>query len=279
MKEYELVLKNHIFNHANIITYPDGQRDVSLNMCYFDNPKYPVVIKCQIKRYDDFELLFAAFSALHGEDFIVSRIDFIYLMGMRSDRKFEMGHSNYFRDVIANLVKAFPCDKRFLELHGRCREIMYIPSGNDHVYYDIYKFMVWQDKIVIAGDESAIRIACMHGTHIVNNIESTLYFEKKRLSHNELKVSLSDTFIETIQKCPSDTILIIDDLCDGGATFIEEAKYLKKLFPDKKLHLYVTHGLFTKGVDHVAAHFDCIYTTNSYQEFTETDKLKVYKVI
>lgn len=41
-------------------------------------------------------------------------------------------------------------------------------------------------------------------------------------------------------------ILIVDDLCDGGATFIRLANMLHHLSPD--VNLYVTHGLFTKGV-------------------------------
>jgi len=43
------------------------------------------------------------------------------------------------------------------------------------------------------------------------------------------------------------SILIVDDLCDAGGTFILVAKaaYEKGA---KEVHLYVTHGLFTKGV-------------------------------
>lgn len=42
-------------------------------------------------------------------------------------------------------------------------------------------------------------------------------------------------------------VLIVDDLCDGGMTFIKLAKLLERLVP-KEIHLYVSHGLFTKGV-------------------------------
>jgi ribose-phosphate pyrophosphokinase len=40
---------------------------------------------------------------------------------------------------------------------------------------------------------------------------------------------------------------IVDDICDGGRTFIEVAKELKKLNP-RKIVLMVTHGFFTKGL-------------------------------
>lgn len=42
-------------------------------------------------------------------------------------------------------------------------------------------------------------------------------------------------------------VLIIDDICDGGRTFIEAARVLYGLGANS-VNLYVTHGLFTKGV-------------------------------
>ncbi len=39
-------------------------------------------------------------------------------------------------------------------------------------------------------------------------------------------------------------ILVVDDICDGGRTFVELAKVLPKR---KSLTLFVTHGIFSKG--------------------------------
>lgn len=44
------------------------------------------------------------------------------------------------------------------------------------------------------------------------------------------------------------SILIVDDICDGGRTFIEAAKLLYKEGA-KEVNLYTTHGLYTKGLD------------------------------
>ena len=55
--------------------------------------------------------------------------------------------------------------------------------------------------------------------------------------------------------------LIIDDICDGGRTFIELSKELRKLTTGK-IYLYVTHGIFSNGSSTVAHHFDQIYTAN-----------------
>ena len=45
-----------------------------------------------------------------------------------------------------------------------------------------------------------------------------------------------------------ENILIVDDICDGGRTFIETAKLLKEFAPSS-INLYTTHGLYTKGLD------------------------------
>jgi len=52
---------------------------------------------------------------------------------------------------------------------------------------------------------------------------------------------------------------IVDDICDGGKTFIEIAKKLKKINCGK-IVLLVTHGFFTKGLDVFHGYIDEIYT-------------------
>lgn len=59
------------------------------------------------------------------------------------------------------------------------------------------------------------------------------------------------------------SILIIDDLCDGGGTFIQVAKALKTYSP-LKIDLCVSHGLFSKGKQVLYdAGINQIFTTNS----------------
>lgn len=43
-------------------------------------------------------------------------------------------------------------------------------------------------------------------------------------------------------------LLILDDICDGGKTFIEASKLLYGMGASE-VNLYTTHGLYTKGVD------------------------------
>lgn len=60
-------------------------------------------------------------------------------------------------------------------------------------------------------------------------------------------------------------VVIVDDLADGAGTFIGLADELKH-HGAASVVLYVTHGLFTKGFDHLwAGGIDAIYTTNAYR--------------
>lgn len=55
--------------------------------------------------------------------------------------------------------------------------------------------------------------------------------------------------------------LIVDDLCDGGGTFIGLAQALLGYNPDLRLYLYVSHGIFSKGQKELRKYFQDIYVS------------------
>ena len=69
------------------------------------------------------------------------------------------------------------------------------------------------------------------------------------------------------------TAIITDDICDGGYTFIKIAEQLKKLNAHR-IVLYVTHGIFSKGLSVFDNLIDENYTTNSFTQQTH-NKLTV----
>lgn len=69
---------------------------------------------------------------------------------------------------------------------------------------------------------------------------------------------------------------IIDDICDGGGTFILLADVLKKRNAGK-VNLIVSHGIFSKGVD-ALTNIDYIYTTDSFKDLEHNDKLTQIKL-
>ncbi len=64
--------------------------------------------------------------------------------------------------------------------------------------------------------------------------------------------------------------LIVDDICDGGATFNILAKSLKEDTPVTEISLYVTHGIFSKGLDKLFENIDHIY---SYHPWIKDERL------
>jgi len=60
--------------------------------------------------------------------------------------------------------------------------------------------------------------------------------------------------------------LIVDDICDGGATFVGLAEALKAKNAGK-LFLAVSHGIFSKGFDTLLQSFEQLFTTNSIRNW------------
>lgn len=73
--------------------------------------------------------------------------------------------------------------------------------------------------------------------------------------------------------------IMVDDICDGGRTFIELAKALK-LKGANKIYLYVTHGIFSKGLDELKeSGINHIYTTNTFPHGYISDEFITVKDI
>jgi ribose-phosphate pyrophosphokinase len=59
-------------------------------------------------------------------------------------------------------------------------------------------------------------------------------------------------------------LLIVDDICDGGGTFLGLAEEVRNHGFTGRLYLYVTHGIFSKGLGDLRECFHHIYTTNTF---------------
>jgi len=58
-------------------------------------------------------------------------------------------------------------------------------------------------------------------------------------------------------------LIIIDDICDGGQTFIELAKVLQAQGAEE-IYLYVTHGIFSQGLSVLKPYFKSIYCYHTW---------------
>lgn len=69
--------------------------------------------------------------------------------------------------------------------------------------------------------------------------------------------------------------LLVDDICDGGGTFLGLAAMTG--LPKSQLDLFVSHGVFSKDATHTLPKaFGRIYTTNSYAPNADLEKWTKY---
>lgn len=67
---------------------------------------------------------------------------------------------------------------------------------------------------------------------------------------------------------PAQPVLVVDDICDGGRTFLELAAALGDK-TRQPLYLYVTHGIFSKGLTELKARYAGIF---SAYDWTRTEE-------
>lgn len=91
------------------------------------------------------------------------------------------------------------------------------------------------------------------------------YGSKIRCPHTG---SLSGFDID-VQDFEGQDVLIVDDICDGGGTFLGLASVLKERNCGN-IHLYVTHGIFSKGLSIFEDMFTSVYCTDSVYPFGDT---------
>lgn len=64
-----------------------------------------------------------------------------------------------------------------------------------------------------------------------------------------------------LEKIPKGHYLVVDDICDGGGTFVGLAGKIEE--QGSTADLYVSHGIFSKGTDELEKHYKQIFTTDS----------------
>jgi ribose-phosphate pyrophosphokinase len=131
----------------------------------------------------------------------------------------------------------------------------------------------------IMGDDNYILVAPDKGA--TENVESLasgeiIYGSKIR---DPRTGKLTGFGFSTEADCEGKDLLLIDDICDGGGTFIGLAEKLKELKP-KSMSLYVTHGIFSKGIEDLLNVFDNITTTNTFiHPYGDDERITTIKVI
>lgn len=205
----------------------------------------------------------------------------------RQDKLHKRGEAVSF-DILVSILKSFGCIIHTMDNHcGEAnRKILDISNIDLMKHADIFKhinFLCYPDKH-----------ARWHGVY-----KSLTY--PRNIGHLHYKISIiMDKIRHPIIGSPQDgqviecriinkdeipildeyNILINDDICDGGLTFIEAAKTLENTLNNiNSISLFVTHGLFTKGIMNLIDNgIDHIYTTNSYCKLKSNEYITVFDI-
>lgn len=122
--------------------------------------------------------------------------------------------------------------------------------------------------IGVAPDESAVRRV----RKVFLSQEYIPYLEKVR-EGGEVFSILSKKSIEFLKnwfvKTQHSTLVLVDDICDGGRTFLAAKEELEDLYSSNNLRfwLHTTHGFYTNGIENLLKEFDTVSCINNMSEF------------
>lgn len=181
-----------------------------------------------------------------------------YMPYGRQDRACHEGESFALR-VFGQMIKAFP------HFNAIYTEDMH----SDNTYFALYgygitvkqmkqaacaKYLPKFDALIAPDAGAATKVNTHHQVSLGTEV-FTLSKERK-----DGKVIYTDFPFDTI----IGEVCVVDDICDGGATFLSLAEMLKRTQPNiTSLNLYVTHGIFSKGTDELKKFYDTIFVRNN----------------
>lgn len=112
----------------------------------------------------------------------------------------------------------------------------------------------FEDSVIVAPDAGAIKKVSKLAT-LVGKSEIGVGNKHRDLTTGQI-TSTSYSGPDVSGK----RVVMIDDICDGGRTFIELAKVLRANGASEII-LYVTHGIFSQGADVFDGYIDEVYST------------------
>lgn len=182
-----------------------------------------------------------------------------YLPHARADRRFEVGNS-FPLAVFTQAIRGV-FDEIFLtDAHSTYFENNIRCSTEETKQWQCFLAAgvnVVSGDILIAPDKGARKKIVELQQHLDNKIIATFVVEASKKRDREtgriIETTLSDNCDVKGKRC-----IIVDDLADGAGTFIPLAEKLKEAGASQ-VDLYVTHGIFAKGLDILKEFIDNVY--------------------
>ena len=294
MKTLNLVDLNKSDIKYQIQKFPDGQQQVKIlgetSVSYepsisWNTINNPIQIKSRLNNFKDLELIICTTKSLRELGVKEIHLYTPYFLGSRSDRKFEEGSNNYLKDVICPIINSLnfesvtvldphsdvleACIKGFRKESNISLINFTINSLIPHhpVESKLIPHALSQRFILVSPDAGASKKIYKLAEQIGYKGD-VITCSKERNTEGKLTRIIVPIKMELgNQKQFKKDFIIVDDICDEGAAFINIAKEIKNSqFKTSKIYLIVTHGIFSKGFTELNKYFDGIYCTNSYQE-------------
>lgn len=274
-----------------ISKYPDGQQDVIITNFSSLSPSSEVIIKSRFNNFRDLELIICATKALRNLRIEKIHLYTPYILGARSDRQFVHGGTSYLRDIIAPILNAqnyttVTCLDAHSDVAAACINNLIVDDNSYIINYALFKHGKNINSFtLISPDAGALKK--------IYNLAEKLDYKNEMLIASKHRDITSGQILSTYVPLKAgehthNNFLIVDDICDGGRTFIEIAKAIHDMRPDAKVSLAVTHGVFSKGLLELSNHIEHIYCSNSvididaesFSDYTVTNdfitQIKVY---
>lgn len=239
---------------CKVIEFPDGELHLELDEL---NRKEGVNIDCRICNGNDLFLLMQLSDILKRQCVEVGEICIGYLMGMRCDRLFDLNRP-FTLGIVADVINSFNARRVCVYEPHSVRTMNEIKNCT---YVSI------TEKLVDELCANFLLVAPDNGAYERYDREFAVICSKKR---NAATGELLGFDADAQDEVEGKDLLVVDDLCDGGGTFVGLAPKLRELKP-KSLSLLVTHAVQKKGIENVAAVYDKVYITDTYKDWTKED--------
>jgi ribose-phosphate pyrophosphokinase len=265
--------------------FPGGERHVNLkNMLAETTMDDHVLVVQRIIGSDDAMELFMAIGAVKTKTLNVS-VFLPYMPYGRQDRAAADGDP-FSLEVFINLlgslhVKEIWCiDPHSQKIRDLANKVSTFWQPNEP--WAARAAADFQADIIIAPDKGAVTRA----RNVALRAKKKLIICEKEREMDTGRIIRYSIGNDEIQYAPEELegkrALIVDDICDGGATFIILCEALRKA-KVSLIGMFVTHGIFSKGftalrgADKAIPVLDKVYTTNSFRTFGN-DEYEHYKI-
>lgn len=248
-------------------TFPGGERGLS-----FDTEKLKAVgspeVHCHFRGSDDIVDLIMVTNAIRQELGSAEAIflSIPYFPFARQDRVSNPGEPNALQAFVAVVNSLNFTGVCFTDPHSDVLESLLTPG----TALALRQWEVWtNDNLCITGNPN-IKTALVSPdagaskkTHKVAQAVGVDVIQAHKLRDTKTG-AISGTWINEHDLNHYNRLIVVDDICDGGRTFIELAETIRRFDYKGQLDLAVTHGIFSKGVAVVQEHFDNIFVINSF---------------